>query len=131
MPFPIITTALAVAFAILMVLLSLQTSMRRAKLGVAHGDAEDETLRRRVRAHGNFIEYAPFAVVLVLLVEVAGNSPRVTATLALSLALARVLHAIGMLYTSGPALRGAGMLIQHAAFILAAALLLRRVLEAA
>ena len=131
MPFPIITTALAVAFAILMVLLSLQTSMRRAKLGVAHGDAEDETLRRRVRAHGNFIEYAPFAVVLVLLVEVAGNSPRVTATLALSLALARVLHAIGMLYTSGPALRGAGLLIQHAAFILAAALLLRRVLEAA
>ena len=38
---------------------SVQTSLRRAKLNTAFGDAGDETLRRRIRAHGNFIEYAP------------------------------------------------------------------------
>jgi uncharacterized membrane protein YecN with MAPEG domain len=114
-----------------MVLLSVQTSMRRAQMSATHGDAGDETLRRRVRAHGNFSEYAPFAVVLVLLVELAGFSHALTAALAVSLAVSRVLHAIGMLYTSGPAFRAAGMLIQHAAFIFAAALLMQRAAQAA
>jgi uncharacterized protein len=130
-PFPTVTAALAAAFSVLMVLLSLQTSMRRAALGVTHGDAGDETLRRRVRAHGNFIEYAPLAVVLLLLVELAGTSPTFTTALALSLGIARLLHAAGMLYSSGPALRAAGMLLQHAAFLFAAALLIRRVVYAA
>src|SRR5690348_5800063 len=113
-PFPIVTSELAAFFAVFMVLLSVQISMRRAKLGVTHGDHGDDTLRRRVRAHGNFIEYAPLAVMLVLLVELAGTSRFLIIALALSLAFARLLHAIGMLYTSGPALRGAAMLIQHA-----------------
>jgi uncharacterized protein len=130
-PFPFTTAALAAAFAILMVLLSLQTSMRRAKLGVTHGDAGDETLRRRVRAHGNFIEYAPLAVLLLLLVEIAGTSSSMNKALALALLSARLLHAVGMLYTSGPALRAIGMLVQHAAFIWAAVLLVRRVAHAA
>ena len=58
----------------MMVLLSFQVSLRRAKLNVTHGDANDETLRRRVRAHGNFVEYAPLAVVVLGLMEIAPTS---------------------------------------------------------
>ncbi len=130
MQFPTVTAALAAAFAVIMVLLSALTSMRRAALRVTHGDAGDETLRRRIRAHGNFTEYTPLALVLLLLVELAGTSFAWTAALAISLFLARLLHAVGMLYMSGPALRAMAMFIQHTAFIFAAAMLIHRVMHA-
>ena len=63
MPLPI-TALPAGVFALLMVPLSLQVSMRRAQLGgMAFGDGGDDVLRRRIRAHGNFIEYVPTAVI--------------------------------------------------------------------
>lgn len=127
MTYPAVTAALAAAFALLTVVLSLQTSMRRMALKVTHGDAGDDTLRRRIRAHGNFIEYAPLAVILVLLVELTGGaSPRTTMALAVAMASARILHALGMLYMRGPAIRAAAMLMQHSAFVFAALLLVRR-----
>ena len=51
--------------------------------------------------------------------------------IALALGLARLMHAAGMLFTSRPALRAAAMLLQHAAFLFAASVLLKRVLYAA
>ncbi len=114
-----ITSLLAGIFALLMVPLSLQVSMRRAKLGVAVGDANDETLRRRIRAHGNFIEYAPTALIAVGLIEFASAAKPLVIGLAVAFFLSRALHAIGMLYTSTPTLRAGGMLIQHVAFLVA------------
>lgn len=131
MPLPTITTIVAAIFAVMMVLLSVQVSLQRAKLNVTHGDANDETLRRRVRAHGNFVEYAPLAVIVLGLMEIAA-APRVALlVLAAGFVVARLLHAIGMLYTSGASLRAAGMLIQHAAFLGAAVVLLAEVLNVA
>lgn len=114
-----VTSLLAGIFSLLMVPLSLQVSMRRAMLGVSAGDANDETLRRRVRAHGNFIEYAPMAVIAVGLIEFGGASRPLAVSLAAAFFLSRTLHAIGMLYTSTPTLRAGGMLIQHVAFLVA------------
>jgi uncharacterized protein len=113
-----VTTLLAGVFALLMVPLSLQVSMRRVKLGgVSSGSANDETLRRRIRAHGNFIEYAPTALIAVGLIEFGGGGRSLVLGLAISFCLSRILHAIGMLYTSQPTLRAAAMLIQHGAFL--------------
>jgi len=124
-----ITSLLAGLFALLMVPLSLQVSMRRIKLaGAPAGGAKDEILRRRIRAHGNFIEYAPTALIAVGLVELGGGATFLVAGLALAFFASRALHAIGMLYTSTPALRACGMLIQHAAFLAAGAWLLYRAL---
>lgn len=115
-----VTTFLAGVFALLMVPLSLQVSMRRVKLGgVASGSAKDEILRRRIRAHGNFIEYAPTALIAVGLIEFGGAGRSLVLGLAIAFCLSRVMHAIGMLYTSTPTLRAAAMLIQHAAFLVA------------
>lgn len=131
MQYPIVSSLVAAAFAVLMVLLSIQTSLSRAKLSATYGDAGDETLRRRIRAHGNFIEYAPLAVIVLVLVETSGAATTLVLLLAAAFVLGRVLHAAGMLYTSGPALRGAGMLLQHAAFLAGAVVLIRRCLDAA
>lgn len=115
-----VTTFLAGIFALMMVPLSLQVSMRRVKLGgVSSGSASDETLRRRIRAHGNFIEYAPTALIAVGLIEFGGGGRSLVVGLAIAFCLSRVMHAIGMLYTSTPTLRAAAMLIQHAAFLVA------------
>jgi uncharacterized membrane protein YecN with MAPEG domain len=117
MQIPGITIAVTALFCVMMVLLSIAVSARRAKLSVTHGDAGDETLRRRIRAHGNFVEYAPLAVVMLGLLEISGVARQVLLVVGGACVLARVLHATGMLFTSGAALRGAGMLLQHASFI--------------
>ncbi|MDX1487077.1 MAG: MAPEG family protein [Acidiferrobacterales bacterium] len=122
-----VTSLLAGVFALFMVPLSLQVSMRRAKLGVSAGDANDETLRRRIRAHGNFIEYAPIALIVVGLIEFGGTAKPLVVGLAVAFFLSRTLHAIGMLYTSTPTLRAGGMLIQHVAFLMAGVWLVLKV----
>jgi uncharacterized protein len=115
-----ITTLLAGIFALLMVPLSLQVSTRRVKLGgVSSGSAGDETLRRRIRAHGNFIEYVPTALIAVGLIEFGGGAKPMVTGLAIAFCLSRIIHAIGTLYTSTPTLRAVAMLIQHAAFLVA------------
>jgi uncharacterized membrane protein YecN with MAPEG domain len=120
-----ITAMTAAVFAVLMVLLSAQTSLSRAGLKAGHGDAGDETLRRRIRAHGNFAEYAPMALILLGLVEASGSDRATVLGLAVALGFSRVLHAVGMLYTSRATLKAIAMFIQHSAFIYAAILLAR------
>lgn len=122
-----ITSLLAGIFALLMMPLSLQVSMRRVKLGgVSFGDNGDETLRRRIRAHGNFIEYVPTALIVVGLIEYGGGAKSLVIGLACAFLVSRLLHAVGMLYTSTPTLRAGGMLIQHAAFLVAGCWLVYR-----
>jgi len=111
-----------------MVVLSIQTSLRRAKLNTSHGDGGDVVLRRRIRAHGNFVEYAPLALIILGLVEAFGAPRSTTVALAAAFCLARVLHAVGMLYMSGAALRAAGMFVQHAAMLFGAFLLAKNAL---
>lgn len=120
-----VTSLLAGVFALLMVTLSFQVSMRRVKMGgISAGDGGDETLRRRIRAHGNFIEYAPMALIAVGLIEFGGGVKILVWSIAVAFLFSRIAHAIGMLYTSTPALRGTAMMIQHAAFLTAGAWLI-------
>lgn len=114
-----ITSLFAGLLTLLMVPLSLQVSLRRAGLNAAFGDADDETLRRRIRAHGNFVEYVPAGLIALALVEWNAAPPLLVWALGLALLVARFLHSYGMLYTSAPTFRGAAMLIQHAMFLAA------------
>ena len=118
-----ITAMTAAIFAVIMVLLSVQTSLGRVQLKAGHGDAGDETLRRRIRAHGNFAEYAPMALILLGLVEAFGATRATTIGLAAAFIGTRLLHALGMLYTSKATLKAIAMFVQHAAFVYAAVLL--------
>lgn len=124
-----ITSLLAGLFTLMMIPLSVQVSMRRFKTGIADmSGVRDETLRRRIRAHGNFTEYAPTALIALGLIEYAGAATLLVWSLAAAFFLSRFMHALGMLYTSGPALRGAAMLVQHAAFLVAGSWLVAKAL---
>lgn len=114
-----VTALVAGIFALLIVPLSVQVSLRRAKANAVFGDAGDETLRRRVRAHGNFIEYAPLAVIALGLVEYRGGAHWLVWSLALGFVFSRVAHALGMLFTATPPARAVAMLVNHLSFLAA------------
>ena len=64
-----------------------------------------------MRAHANFTEYTPFALILTGLLEVAGTSPIWLWIGAFLYLVARVLHAFGMDRTEPNWLRGGGAML--------------------
>lgn len=72
---------------------------RRSKVGL--GDGGDPELERAIRVHANFIEYTPFALVLLALTEMSGVADPVVHGFGIALVLARVLHAQGLGATAG------------------------------
>jgi uncharacterized protein len=116
-----ITSLFAGFLTLMMVPLSLSVSLRRAGLHQTFGDADDETLRRRIRAHGNFVEYVPSGLIALALVEWNFAPALFVWLLGMALIGARMLHSYGMLYTRTPTFRATAMVIQHAMFLAAGA----------
>lgn len=120
-----VTSLVAAVLAILMLPLTMQVSLRRASLGkamgdlagVAFGDADDDLLKRRIRAFGNFVEYTPMCLLMVALMEGGGAETFWVWIAGGSLVLGRVIHALGMLYSSVPAPRAVGMFLTYIAFV--------------
>ena len=119
-----ITSILTAAAAVALVLLSFPVALRRMKMRAATGDAGDETLKRRVRAQGNFIEYTPLALIAIGLVEMGGAPSTTIWALGGALAAGRLLHAMGML-TMASLLRALGMVLTLGALLGSAVLLLK------
>lgn len=91
-----ITLMTAGAAAILNLWLAMRTGAVRTKAKVSIGDGGNEMLIRRMRAHANFVEYAPFIIILIGLLEFnTGTSLWLWIASALFL-LARVAHPLGM-----------------------------------
>lgn len=90
-------TLLSAALAALINLwLSIRCGRARTSAKVLHGDGGDVALGRHMRAHANFAEYTPIALVLVLVLELSGQAGWLLAGTALAFLLGRVLHALGM-----------------------------------
>ncbi|WP_422074646.1 MAPEG family protein [Sulfitobacter geojensis] len=86
-------------------------SYRRANL-ISLGDKGDKNLLKRMRAQANCAEYAPFAVLILLLVELSGAPALATHLLGISLVAGRALHAYGFASTPQKIiLRQLGMLL--------------------
>lgn len=98
---PEITLLFASLHVLLMLVLAVRIVRHRraAKIGIGHGG--DAVLARRVRAHGNFAEHAPIALLLLGLLELAGLPAAWTWGFGATLLLARVLHAIGLSGSAG------------------------------
>lgn len=120
--------ALTAAFAVMLSVLGLVVSLRRGAKRADFGDAGDEVLRRRIRAHGNFSEYAPLGVLTVWALAASGAAPGWVWTAAAVLLASRLLHAAGMLFARTPTLRAVAMVLQHTTLVLAAFLILLRLL---
>ena len=113
-----VVSILAAVLILMLAILSIHVSMRRIYLGgIFFGDADDDTLRRSIRAQGNFIEYVPTALIVLGLMELAGAAKLQLAVLAIAFFISRGLHAYGMLYKKNESVGAVGMLIQHAVFV--------------
>ncbi|HEY4070028.1 MAG TPA: MAPEG family protein [Sphingomicrobium sp.] len=67
---------------------------RDFKVGV--GDGGHDSLLRRMRAQANFIEHAPFFLILLMGLELSGGDRLALGIIALIFIIARIAHGIGM-----------------------------------
>lgn len=105
--------------ALLMVWLSIRVVGQRRKHGISLGDGGNADAQRAIRAHGNFVEYAPMGLLLVVLTALVGAPPVAVHLLGLTLTLGRMSHAWHFV-SAKPVLatRAAGMLLTYTALIL-------------
>jgi len=91
-----ITPLYAAVLGFVLVALSLRVILVRRSLRVGLGDANHPELLRAIRVHGNFVEYVPTALLLVLFVELGGGGAWLCHALCWALVTGRLLHAFGV-----------------------------------
>jgi uncharacterized membrane protein YecN with MAPEG domain len=97
-PIPIPFTLLyGGANAFLTAALGMNVSRMRGRDKVFVGDGGSAEMNRAIRAHGNNAEWVPLAIVLLLLLELAGVSATALHVFGGGLLFARVAHAHGAL----------------------------------
>jgi uncharacterized protein len=97
-----ITALWAGLLGVLLLALSARVIQARVSEKVNIGDGGNALLLQRIRVQGNFAEYVPLILVLMLLLELNGASATLLHTLGSSLFVARLLHAFGLSSSSGP-----------------------------
>lgn len=94
---PVAITALyAAILGLVLLALSARIAGLRGKTKIGIGYEGSDVLSRAVRAHGNFIEYAPIALILMALIELNGGPAALVHGLGLALVIGRLLHAWGL-----------------------------------
>jgi len=86
---------------LLLGVLYVRISQRRLTTKIGIGSGGDAELEQRVRAHGNLVESAPFALVLLYLIEQTGLSSTYIHVFGAAFVFARLAHAQGMSTTTG------------------------------
>ncbi len=76
--------------------LSIHVIKQRIVLHQGLGDGGDDTLNRRIRAHGNFNEYAPLTLILIAGFEAMGAPALFVHLAGIVLVASRAMHAYGM-----------------------------------
>lgn len=87
--------------ALLLVVLSLRVIRLRYRHKVEIGDGDVPELHRAIRAHANFIEYVPLALLLILMADLVGHEKWVVHLLGIALLIGRLAHAYGFTTTPG------------------------------
>ena len=96
-------------------LLNIWMGQRVGKMRVAHkvsiGDGGAQPLITRMRAQANFVEYTPFFLILLALIELAVGSPLWLWIVAIVYILGRILHVFGMDQPPPSRLRMIGIIV--------------------
>jgi uncharacterized membrane protein YecN with MAPEG domain len=112
-----ITLTIAGAAALMNVWLGLRVTMLRRLHRVSIGDGGRSDVATRMRAHSNFVEYAPFFLILLALVELARGPATWLWAVGIVFVIGRLLHPFGMDRPAPNALRIAGMVITRACLL--------------
>mgnify|MGYP003605015167 CR=1 FL=1 len=105
------TLSLAAAAAILNVWIMIRVSALRVSGKVIHGDGGNAALMKRMRAHANFVENVPLALILIAAIEISAKGGLWLSVWGGVFMLARIAHAFGMDGTSANKLRMIGTII--------------------
>jgi uncharacterized membrane protein YecN with MAPEG domain len=97
--------------ALLQCVLTVLVIMRRVQARVTLLDGGDLPLQHRIRAHGNFTETVPLALILLALLELRGLPSTWLWAMGSCLLLGRVLHAASLLAKGAMWSRLAGMVL--------------------
>ncbi len=106
-----ITLTIAAAAALLNLWLAFRTGRLRISRKILLGDGGDPLLLSRMRAQANFVEYTPFFLILLGLIELAKGPRTWLWAVAIAFIVARVAHAFGMDRPAPNPLRMGGMLV--------------------
>lgn len=93
---PAITSLYAALLALLFLILSVRVIRTRRQERVSVGDGDNPRLRRAIGVHNNFAQYVPFALLLMMFVELAPAPILLVHVLGLLLLVGRILHAWGV-----------------------------------
>ena len=115
MPHLVFTPIYAVLLALLAEGLVISVIRKRRSAKVSLGTGGDQMLERRVRAHGNCVEQAGLALLLLLLFELNGGNVYVLHAAALCLVVGRVVHARSLVSGHGKG-RVAGMALTFTSY---------------
>lgn len=86
----------AAAAALIAIWLGIRCVRVRVAEKILHGDGGNSLMMKRMRAQANFGEYAPFALALIILLDLVDAHVWGLGLAAFAFMLGRVLHAIGM-----------------------------------
>jgi uncharacterized protein len=93
--FPI-TTLYALPLAVIFLALWFNVTSTRSKLSQSIGDGGNVDLHERIRKHGNFVEWVPMVMILMLLAEARGAGSLWLHAAGALLTIGRVLHPFGL-----------------------------------
>ena len=82
-----------------LIVLSARVINVRRTAGVSLGAGNDTTLERRIRAQGNFAEYAPLALLLIAVLEITQHHAYLLHGLGIMLLAGRLLHGYALSFT--------------------------------
>ena len=105
-----ITLTVAAAAAIVNIWLAVRIVGIRVKQNILVGDGENPVLQARMRAQANFVEYAPFILILIAAIELADGSTLLLWVLGVIFIVARLAHGLGMSIARSNPLRAGGAL---------------------
>ena len=93
---PVTAALYAAALGLLAAILTVRVILGRVRTGVQAGDGGHAALGQAIRAHANFAEQVPLALLLIVLAEVLGARVALVHGLGGALVLARLLSAWGL-----------------------------------
>lgn len=96
MIYPSLTAAYLAILALIYIAMSAWVVRLRYRYRKPFGDGAHKPLIVAIRAHANFIEYVPLAVLLVGALEMQGASGTLVHSLLVTLLAARLAHAYGL-----------------------------------
>lgn len=95
------------------------TIERLTQRQLSKGEVDPSALQRKVRAHGNFAEYVPHALLLIVALELMQAQVWLVWLLGSTLTIARLAHAYGLITKYGPSVgRATGFFLTWFVYII-------------